>query len=76
MARKATAAAKAATATPAPNGEWHVTTIRLTGDEYRQLRKYIALHEARTGERLTHQSLFKSALFDRIKTAAKSSGGD
>jgi hypothetical protein len=46
--------------------DWHVTTVRLDDDEYRRLRKYISLHEAKTGERLTHQNLFKTALFDHL----------
>jgi hypothetical protein len=66
MARRTPPASKAKAAPAKANGKHHVTTVRLDDDEYRRLRKYIALHEARTGERLTHQNLFKDALFEHL----------
>ena len=53
--------------------DWHVTTVRLDDDEYRRLRKYISLHEARTGERLTGAVDRLDSLWLDVRNAGQSS---
>ena len=43
-------------------GYAHTLSLRLTSDQYRRLRRFVASEEEKTGLRLTHQSLIEAAL--------------
>jgi hypothetical protein len=54
---------------PAPLGEAlpsrgyaHTLSLRLTSNQYRRLRRYVADQEDRTGKRATHQAIIETAL--------------
>jgi hypothetical protein len=51
---------------PAPAQELkayaHTLSLRMTADEYRRLRRYVAAEEDRTGQRTTHQAVIMAAL--------------
>jgi hypothetical protein len=53
-------------AAPAPAQELkayaHTLSLRMTADEYRRLRRYVAAEEDRTGQRTTHQAVIMAAL--------------
>ena len=40
----------------------HTLSLRLTGDQYRQLRRFVIGHEERTDQRITHQAVLEAAL--------------
>jgi hypothetical protein len=40
----------------------HTLSLRLTADQYRRLRRYVAAEEDRTGRRVTHQGVIEAAL--------------
>jgi hypothetical protein len=40
----------------------HTLSLRLTGEQYRRLRRYVTAHEDRTGQRITHQAVLETAL--------------
>ena len=40
----------------------HTLSLRLTGDEYRRLRRFVARIEEDRGVRLTHQAIITAAL--------------
>lgn len=40
----------------------HTLSLRLTDDQYRQLRRFVTGHEDRTGQRITHQAVLEAAL--------------
>lgn len=40
----------------------HTLSLRLTADQYRRLRRFVAAEEDRTGRRLTHQAIIEAAL--------------
>ncbi len=55
----------AATAAPAgqePRGYAHTLSLRLTAEQYRRLRRYVAQQEDQTGRRTTHQAIIETAL--------------
>nr|WP_294565694.1 hypothetical protein [uncultured Rhodopila sp.] len=62
--------ATVATAGPAPSpppasdpkGYAHTLSLRLTAEQYRRLRRYVASEEDRTGRRVTHQGVIELAL--------------
>jgi hypothetical protein len=53
-------------AAPAPAQELkayaHTLSLRMTAEEYRRLRRYVASEEDRTGQRTTHQAVIMAAL--------------
>lgn len=44
----------------------HTLSLRLTDEQYRQLRRFVTGHEERTGERITHQAVLEAALADYL----------
>lgn len=44
----------------------HTLSLRLTGEQYRQLRRFVTGHEDRTGQRITHQAVLEAALADYL----------
>lgn len=44
----------------------HTLSLRLTGEEYRRLRRFVTGHEDRTGQRITHQAVLETALGDYL----------
>ncbi len=44
----------------------HTLSLRLTGDQYRRLRRFVTRHEDRTGQRITHQAVLEAALGDYL----------
>jgi hypothetical protein len=44
----------------------HTLSLRLTGDQYRRLRRFVTGHEDRTGQRITHQAVLETALGDYL----------
>ena len=40
----------------------HTLSLRLTADQYRRLRRWVAAEEDHTGKRTTHQAVFEIAL--------------
>jgi hypothetical protein len=40
----------------------HTLSLRLTTEQYRQLRRFVADYEMRTDRRLTHQAVLEAAL--------------
>lgn len=40
----------------------HTLSLRLTAEQYRRLRRYVAKTEDETGERVTHQAIIEGAL--------------
>jgi hypothetical protein len=48
--------------TLAPKGYAHTLSLRLTADQYRRLRRYVADQEDKTGKRATHQAIIETAL--------------
>jgi hypothetical protein len=43
-------------------GYAHTLSLRLTAEDYRGLRRYVADQEEKTGKRITHQSLLEGLL--------------
>jgi hypothetical protein len=46
----------------APRTYAHTLSFRLTADQYRRLRRYVAAEEDRSGRRITHQVIIEQAL--------------
>ncbi|MBC4018715.1 hypothetical protein [Siccirubricoccus deserti] len=44
----------------------HTLSLRLTAEQYRRLRRYVAGVEDRTGRRLTHQAVIEAALAEYL----------
>jgi hypothetical protein len=44
----------------------HTLSLRLTGEQYRRLRRFVTGHEDRTGQRITHQAVLEAALGDYL----------
>ena len=44
----------------------HTLSLRLTGEQYRRLRRFVTTHEDRTGQRITHQAVLETALADYL----------
>ena len=40
----------------------HTLSLRLTGEQYRQLRRFVTRHEERTEQRITHQAVLEAAV--------------
>ena len=45
-----------------PKGYAHTLSLRLTAEQYRRLRRFVAAEEDRTGRRTTHQAIIERAL--------------
>lgn len=43
-------------------GYAHTLSLRLTAEQYRRLRRYVADQEEKTGKRATHQAIIEAAL--------------
>ncbi len=43
-------------------GYAHTLSLRLTADQYRRLRRFVADQEDKTGKRATHQAIIETAL--------------
>ena len=44
----------------------HTLSLRLTGEQYRRLRRFVTGHEDRTDQRITHQAVLETALDDYL----------
>jgi hypothetical protein len=55
-------AAAAGPDAPGPKNYAHTLSLRLTADQYRRLRRYVADQEDKTGKRATHQAIIEAAL--------------
>ncbi len=44
----------------------HTLSLRLTGEQYRRLRRFVTAHEDRTGQRITHQAVLETALAEYL----------
>jgi hypothetical protein len=44
----------------------HTLSLRLTGEQYRRLRKFVTAHEEKTNQRITHQAVLETALGDYL----------
>ena len=49
----------------------HTLSLRLTGEQYRRLRRFVTGHEDRTGQRITHQAVLEAALTDYLDRSAR-----
>jgi hypothetical protein len=45
-----------------PKNYAHTLSLRLTADQYRRLRRFVAAEEDKTGRRATHQAIIEAAL--------------
>ena len=45
----------------------HTLSLRLTGEQYRRLRRFVTTHEDRTDQRITHQAVLETALADYLE---------
>jgi hypothetical protein len=45
----------------------HTLSLRLTGEQYRRLRRFVTTHEDRTDQRITHQAVLEAALADYLE---------
>lgn len=52
----------------------HTLSLRLTGEQYRQLRRFVTSHEDRTGQRITHQAVLEAALAEYISRHGSGAG--
>lgn len=52
----------------APKGYAHTLSLRLTADQYRRLRRYVADQEDKTGKRATHQAIIEAALDEYLSS--------
>lgn len=57
-----TSATSAATDAAGPKGYAHTLSLRLTTDQYRRLRRFVADQEDKTGKRATHQAIIEASL--------------
>lgn len=53
----------------------HTLSLRLTGEQYRRLRRFVTGHEDRTGQRITHQAVLEAALGEYLDKNAVSTFG-
>ena len=44
----------------------HTLSLRLTGEHYRRLRRFVTGYEERTGQRITHQAVLEAALSEYL----------
>ncbi len=61
--------AKEAPAEGGAKGYAHTLSLRLTAEQYRRLRRFVADQEERTGKRATHQAIIETALDDYLSKA-------
>jgi hypothetical protein len=47
-------------------GYAHTLSLRLTAEQYRRLRRYVADQEDKTGKRITHQAVIEAALDEHL----------
>ena len=47
-------------------GYAHTLSLRLTADQYRRLRRFVADQEDKTGKRITHQGVIEAALDEHL----------
>jgi hypothetical protein len=47
-------------------GYAHTLSLRLTAEQYRRLRRFVADQEEKTGKRATHQAIIEAALDDYL----------
>jgi len=59
----------AATAEGRAKGYAHTLSLRLTAEQYRRLRRFVADQEEKTGKRATHQAIIETALDDYLNKA-------
>jgi hypothetical protein len=50
-------------------GYAHTLSLRLTSEQYRRLRRFVANQEEQTGRRATHQAIIETALEDYLTKA-------
>jgi hypothetical protein len=55
----------------ASKGYAHTLSYRMTADQYRQLRRFVADQEEKTGKRVTHQAIIEAAVTQWLKEASK-----
>jgi hypothetical protein len=55
----------------ASKGYSHTLSYRMTADQYRQLRRFVADQEEKTGKRITHQAIIEAAVMQWLKEASK-----
>jgi hypothetical protein len=53
-----------------PKSYAHTLSLRLTAEQYRRLRRFVADQEERTGKRATHQAIIEAALDDYLTKAS------
>ena len=49
----------------------HTLSYRMTTEQYRQLRRFVAEQEEKTGRRVTHQAIIEAAVMQWLKDAGK-----
>ena len=47
-------------------GYAHTLSLRLTAEQYRRLRRFVAVQEDKTGKRTTHQAVFEAAFEEYV----------
>lgn len=50
----------------ASKGYAHTLSLRLTAEQYRRLRRFVADQEDKTGKRITHQAIIEAALDEHL----------
>jgi hypothetical protein len=50
----------------AGKGYAHTLSLRLTAEQYRRLRRFVADQEEKTGRRITHQSFIEASIEERL----------
>jgi hypothetical protein len=50
-------------------GYAHTLSLRLTAEQYRRLRRFVADQEEKTGKRATHQAIIEAALDEYLSKA-------
>ena len=63
---------KSSEPTPAMSGAKgyaHTLSLRLTADQYRRLRRFVADQEEKQGKRATHQAIIEAALDEYLTKA-------
>lgn len=51
------------------SGYAHTLSLRLTSEQYRRLRRFVADQEEKTGKRVTHQAIIQAAIDDYLSKA-------
>jgi hypothetical protein len=50
-------------------GYAHTLSLRMTAEQYRRLRRFVADQEERTGKRATHQAIIEAAMDEYLSKA-------